>query len=71
MSRPSLLLAAAGVVAAARVLRSRRRVSFARRVADRVVFLEDGRIVQDGTPEEFFTSEDPRLRRFRDVVEAV
>ncbi|MCL6422999.1 amino acid ABC transporter ATP-binding protein [Brachybacterium sp. JHP9] len=46
-------------------------LSFARRVADRVVFLEDGRIVQDGTPEEFFTSEDPRLRRFRDVVEAV
>ncbi len=33
MPRPSLFLAAAGVVAAARVLRSRRRVSFARRVA--------------------------------------
>ncbi len=33
MPRPSLILAAAGVVAAARVLRSRRRVSFARRVA--------------------------------------
>ncbi len=33
MPRPSLILAAAGAIAAARVLRARRRVSFARRVA--------------------------------------
>ncbi|GAA1490043.1 amino acid ABC transporter ATP-binding protein [Brachybacterium sacelli] len=46
-------------------------LAFARRVADRVVFLEDGRILQDGTPEEFFGSEDARLRRFRDVIGSV
>jgi len=46
-------------------------LAFARRVADRVVFLEDGRIVQDGSPQDFFESEDPRLRRFREVVGSV
>jgi ABC-type polar amino acid transport system ATPase subunit len=46
-------------------------LAFARRVADRVVFLEDGRILQDGTPEAFFSSTDERLRRFRDVISSV
>src|SRR5690606_17113440 len=47
------------------------RAAFARRVADRVVFLEDGRILQDGSPEEFFSSTDERLRRFREVISSV
>ncbi|APX33392.1 arginine ABC transporter ATP-binding protein ArtP [Brachybacterium sp. P6-10-X1] len=46
-------------------------LAFAREVADRVVFLEDGRVVQDGTPAEFFESQDERLRRFRDVIGSV
>jgi len=46
-------------------------LAFARRVADRVVFLEDGRILQDGTPEAFFSSTDERLRRFREVISSV
>ena len=46
-------------------------LAFARRVADRVVFLEDGRILQDGSPEEFFSSTDERLRRFREVISSV
>ena len=46
-------------------------LAFARRVADRVVFLEDGRILQDGSPEEFFSSTDARLRRFREVLSSV
>ena len=46
-------------------------LAFARRVADRVVFLEEGRIVQDGSPEEFFSSQEPRLRRFREVIGSV
>ena len=46
-------------------------LAFARRVADRVVFLEDGRILQDGDPEEFFSSTDERLRRFREVISSV
>lgn len=44
---------------------------FARRVADRVVFLENGRVVVDGTPAEFFDGADARLQRFRDVVGSV
>ena len=46
-------------------------LAFARKVADRVVFLEDGKILQDGSPEEFFSSQDERLRRFRDVISSV
>lgn len=46
-------------------------LAFARRVADRVVFLEDGQVLQDGTPDEFFRSEDERLRRFREVIGSV
>ena len=46
-------------------------LAFARQVADRVVFLEEGRILQDGSPAEFFESQDERLRRFRDVIGSV
>ena len=31
-------------------------MGFAREVADRVIFMEDGQIVETGTPEHFFTS---------------
>ena len=38
---------------------------FAREAADRVVFMEDGRIVEEGTPEKIFTApENPRARAF-------
>ena len=46
-------------------------LAFARRVADRVVFLEGGKVLQDGSPEEFFRSDDERLRRFREVIGSV
>lgn len=46
-------------------------LAFARRAADRVVFLERGKIFFDGSPEEFFASTDERLRRFLDVVGSV
>jgi ABC-type polar amino acid transport system ATPase subunit len=36
-------------------------MGFARAVADRVVFMADGQIVEVGTPEHFFT--DPREER--------
>ena len=40
-------------------------VGFARQVADRVVFMEDGRILETGTPEHFFENpENPRCREF-------
>jgi ABC-type polar amino acid transport system ATPase subunit len=31
-------------------------MGFAREVADRVVMMDDGQIIEEGTPEHFFTS---------------
>ena len=40
-------------------------MGFARRAADRVVFMDDGRIVEQATPEEFFTNaRSPRAQDF-------
>jgi len=47
-------------------------MSFARHVANRLVYMEDGRIVYDTTPERFFLSKDERVKRFlNDFLEAV
>ncbi|OAA93733.1 amino acid ABC transporter ATP-binding protein [Clostridium coskatii] len=37
---------------------------FAREVSDRIVFMENGFIVQEGTSEEIFNSSNPRIQRF-------
>lgn len=40
-------------------------MGFARQVADRVVFMDEGKIVETGTPEHFFQNpEHPRTRKF-------
>lgn len=39
-------------------------MTFARDVADRVVFMEGGVIVEEGAPEQVFASENPRTRKF-------
>ncbi len=40
-------------------------MGFARQVADRVIFMEDGQIMEEGTPEHFFEHPDnPRCRSF-------
>lgn len=40
-------------------------MGFAREVADRVVFMDNGAVVEEGTPEHFFTSAThPRARQF-------
>ncbi len=40
-------------------------MGFARKAADRVIFMDDGEIVEDSTPEEFFTdAQSPRARDF-------
>ncbi|WSY48266.1 amino acid ABC transporter ATP-binding protein (plasmid) [Embleya sp. NBC_00888] len=44
-------------------------MGFARRAADRVVFMADGRIVEVGTPETFFTT--PITERARDFLSKV
>ena len=44
-------------------------MGFAREVATRVVFMDQGRIVEENTPEEFFTHPvNPRLREFLSKV---
>lgn len=43
---------------------------FARDVADRVIFMADGLIVEQGSPTALFdTPKDPRLKRFLNQVE--
>ncbi|OUO45724.1 glutamate ABC transporter ATP-binding protein [Olsenella sp. An285] len=44
-------------------------MGFARRVADRVVFMADGQIVEEGSPDEFF--EHPRSQRARDFLDSI
>ena len=39
-------------------------MSFARDVADHVVFMEGGVIVEEGAPSQVFNSANPRTRRF-------
>ena len=44
-------------------------MGFARKAADRVVFLDDGQIVETGTPEQFFTN--PRSDRAKDFLSKI
>lgn len=44
-------------------------MGFARRAAHRVVFMDGGQIVEEGTPEEFFTA--PRTDRARDFLSKI
>ena len=40
-------------------------MGFARQVADRVVFMADGQIIEEGPPEHFFTSpKNERVKQF-------
>ena len=44
-------------------------MNFARRVADRVIFMADGAIVETGTPDEFF--DHPQTQRARDFLNSI
>ena len=37
---------------------------FAREVSGRILFMDEGRVLHDGPPEEIFNSENPRIRKF-------
>ncbi|MBR5310921.1 MAG: amino acid ABC transporter ATP-binding protein, partial [Oscillospiraceae bacterium] len=40
-------------------------MGFAREVADRIVFMDEGKIIEEGTPEHFFTNpENERTKAF-------
>jgi glutamate transport system ATP-binding protein len=41
-------------------------MGFARKAADRVVFMADGQVVEQATPEEFFTN--PKSGRAKDFL---
>jgi len=47
-------------------------MGFARRVADRVIFMDEGRIVESKKPDEFFTNpENPRTKQFLQQIHAI
>ena len=39
-------------------------MNFARNVADTIIFMDDGVIVENGTPDEVFSSDNPRMKEF-------
>jgi polar amino acid transport system ATP-binding protein len=39
-------------------------MQFAREVSDRIIFMEQGVIVEEGSPEALFTTENVRVREF-------
>ena len=44
-------------------------MNFAKRVADRIIFMDAGEILEENTPEEFFTN--PATQRARDFLESI
>nr|WP_073295052.1 amino acid ABC transporter ATP-binding protein [Parolsenella massiliensis] len=44
-------------------------MNFARRVADRIIFMADGAIVEEGAPDEFF--DHPKTQRARDFLNSI
>ncbi|WP_237221749.1 amino acid ABC transporter ATP-binding protein [Rothia nasimurium] len=44
-------------------------MAFARRVADRIVFLDGGSVLYNGAPEAFFASDNERIQRFLQIFE--
>ena len=45
-------------------------MQFAREVSDRIIFMENGVIREQGTPEELFASTDARIRDFIGKMQA-
>ena len=39
-------------------------MTFARNVADKIIFMDDGYIIEEGTPEEVFSSDNQRMKDF-------
>ncbi|MBR0058081.1 MAG: amino acid ABC transporter ATP-binding protein [Methanobrevibacter sp.] len=39
-------------------------MTFARNVADKIIFMDDGYIIEEGTPEEVFSSDNERMKEF-------
>jgi len=39
-------------------------MNFAKNISDKIIFMENGRIIEEGTPEEVFSSNNPRMKEF-------
>lgn len=46
-------------------------MAFAQKVADRIVFLDEGRVAYNGEAAGFFASEQPRIRQFLNIFDVV
>ncbi len=46
-------------------------MQFAKELSDRIVFMENGVVVQEGTPDEIFHSDNERIREFIGKIESV
>lgn len=46
-------------------------MQFAKELSDRIIFMENGVVVQEGTPDEIFHSDNERIREFIGKIEAV
>lgn len=44
-------------------------MEFARKIADRIIFIEEGQFLFDGTSEEFFSSKSDRIKKFINSME--
>jgi polar amino acid transport system ATP-binding protein len=44
-------------------------MQFAKELSDRIVFMENGVVVQEGTPDEIFHSDNERIRDFIGKIE--
>ncbi|MCD7841456.1 MAG: amino acid ABC transporter ATP-binding protein, partial [Lachnospiraceae bacterium] len=44
-------------------------MNFARKVADRIIFMDEGRILEENTPEEFF--DHPKTQRAKDFLNSI
>ena len=44
-------------------------IPFAKKIGTRVVFIDEGRIIEEGTPEEFFGA--PKTKRVKEFLEKV
>ena len=44
-------------------------MNFARKVVDRIIFMDGGSILEEGTPEEFFAN--PKTQRARDFLNSI
>ena len=46
-------------------------MAFAQKVANKIIFLDEGRVAFDGPAGDFFASDQPRIRQFLNIFDVV